>query len=154
MGVGSAFGAFGVVGGYGIASNNKENRGVRGNTQQESIDLDKTNANVRELYPVAMAFDKWFEDRPYEAQVLLKSDSDELSVELSNVQSESGDTVRKTIDNIAISFGDILKEYDVEAPTLTVIVGTVNAIVPAPALEAYSNGNLEEDALTETIGIL
>ena len=152
FGIGSAT-LLGGVSVYGFLEQTSSDGQPTGQTRTDFVEESDVPAEVEAARSVASEFFSVIREYYPESRVFL-NDRGEI-VHLFEPKESNPDSVESEIHRIAKLFANTFAEMDGEpAPTtFTIVTGEVQAILTAPVLEAYRDGDLRESAVLETIEI-
>lgn len=135
-----------------IGSENNGNDSVENDSSSNDTEpLEEIPEEVEAIQPLAQSFTETIHEHYADARVFISTDA-ELAMEYSTSK-ESEDALESEIHQIADLYADVVDEIEQDGVTLSIITGQVQGIVPADTVNARVNGNLEQDAFHETIGI-
>lgn len=132
-------------------SKSPQNETQAADEDRKPVDPDEVTEEAKQVKDLASEFhgvmDEYYED----SRVFIKKNG-EIVLEFT-ADAESPDAVESEIHNIIDEFIDLVDSPE-EATTLTAATSKVQGIAPEPAVKKYAKGELERDALHETVEFL
>lgn len=106
---------------------------------------------VANAQPLAEAFYTNIVDYYPDARVFITQQG-YIAMEFSPA-ADSGDGVKRELGEIALEYSRVVNDTGYNATTLSIVTGRVEAVAPEPSVEAHANGNLTDEAYSETIEV-
>ncbi|ELZ06488.1 hypothetical protein C482_01680 [Natrialba chahannaoensis JCM 10990] len=122
-------------------------------SNDEPQQVESVPAEVKTLQPLAKDLKVEVSAHYDSARVFITSDGNELALDYVSSQ-ESTDAVETELYQLADLYADVVINGDHDPTTLSIITSQVQAIVTEPALAAYVDDDLEQDAFFRTIEVM
>lgn len=133
-----------------FGGNDENNQESDSETQRRIVDNKDVPSNVRKTREVAEEYhselNKYYED----FRIFIRQNGEIVIEYKENVN--SSEALESELYRIADLFLDVVDDEE-DARTVSVVGGRVQLILPKPPVVAYINGELERDAVHETMEI-
>jgi len=117
---------------------------------QQPLNESEVPQKVKDVKPLAKAFIPEFK-KHFDGKVYI-SDEGELVIEYRTNAEKEGE-LETEFAQIAKLYAETVMEGEYEPVTLSLIVGKVQGIVPEPALRAYVESDINQEAYLKTIEV-
>lgn len=122
-----------------------------GSTEVSDDELEDIPDDVRSSQPLAMAvYENVTTLSAYDSARVFIGDDGALLLTYQTTAT-SGDELQQEVLLLTDEYATIVDSTGYTAKTLTVVVGEVRAIVPAPTVRAYVDGDIKRTAFFETV---
>lgn len=121
------------------------------NNQDKKEFVEDVPESVNKSRPLAEDFYMDIREHFDDVRVFIKQDG-EIVMEYSTT-ADSGEQVKTEIHQIANEYAKLVKEKNYTGRTLSIVVGQVQGVVPNATVRAYAQGEINQEAFLETIGV-
>ena len=118
-------------------------------TTNESTEIPPS---VQEVKPLAQSFHEHIRQYFSDARVFIRPETGEIVMEY-DPSADSGDELNTQLHQIATEYATVAEDSSVRPPTFSIIADSVQAIVSETVVNAYLDGDINEDAYLETIEV-
>lgn len=122
--------------------------------QQDQSPVNDTTVSeeVEDVYPLALELDMQMNGYFNDVEVYVSNEG-EIAMRY-RTNAEAGEELKKEMQRIAVEYASISNETSVNPPTLSIISGNVQMVVPEPTVKSYTNGDINKEAFIKTLEVI